>query len=321
MRDFYAEYRENMIMTMQQSLRQIRNRLDIGVQEFGAYLGLTRQSVNNLENCKKGRMSASQYLAVAALLDLYFKKHPEAYDNVIQILRSNDVSVIHNSFSCIEMHSLTAKWFLAFPGKEPLSVGETGFFAISDIEELARSYTVFFDESPFIVDGGKVAIGNIEKALRQEKQKIFMPVRAAEHLQERSNDSGDPLHCSAREAVKLIMEMQGKGSLELRGEPTDISAAHTLQWVFTKFRVFHRLALLTAEQGVAAEINKLNQSDDGFKIMLLKFEEDGSIRNWRPEELIVEETAGVKTEDSQEPAPMDEEEPDVLPELEGWGHV
>ena len=47
--DFYYQLRMNMINTMQDSLRQIRQVLDIGVQELANIVGLTRQTINNLK--------------------------------------------------------------------------------------------------------------------------------------------------------------------------------------------------------------------------------------------------------------------------------
>lgn len=287
MSDFYSEYRDNMISTMQQSLRQIRNVLGMGVQEFGDYLGLTRQSVNNLETFKS-RMSASQYLAVAALLDCYFKRHPKSYEVVTALLRNNDASRSKTTFNSIEMHSLTVKWFLCFPGKEPSIASLKECFTVKNLEEMASTYHVFLDESPFIMDGGRQAIESIEKVMVQENHKLILPMRAAENLQEMAEDGMNHYCRKAREGLKLIMDMQGRRSLELRGEVTDTTAEDTFFWVFAKFKSINRLALLTADQKLASRVDTLNQNGgNGFEILLIKFDEDGSMRKWKPEELKV----------------------------------
>ena len=59
--DFYFQLRQQMIDTMQNSLKQVRQVLGFGVQEFSDIVGLTRQTVNNLEN-RKNKMSATQYV-------------------------------------------------------------------------------------------------------------------------------------------------------------------------------------------------------------------------------------------------------------------
>ena len=50
---------------MQVSLKQIRQVLGFGVQEFGDLIGLTRQTINNLET-QKNKMSSIQYIAICA---------------------------------------------------------------------------------------------------------------------------------------------------------------------------------------------------------------------------------------------------------------
>ena len=287
MSDFYSEYRDNMISTMQQSLRQIRNIMGMGVQEFGDYLGLTRQSVNNLETLKS-RMSASQYLAVAALLDCYVKRYPEAYELVTASLRNNDTSRSKMTFNTIEMHSLTAKWFLCFPGKEPSIASLKECFTLKNLVEIASAYHVFLDESAFIMDGGRQAIESMEKVMLQGKNKLILPMRVAEKLQEMAENGLNRYYRKAREGLKLIMDMQGRRSLELRGEVTDTTVEDTFFWVFAKFKSINRLALLTIDQKLAVRINTLNQNGgNGFEILLIKFDEDGNIRKWKPEELQV----------------------------------
>ena len=74
--DFYYQLRQRMVDAMQASLKQIRQVLGFGVQEFGDLIGLTRQTINNLET-QKNKMSLTQYIAVCAVIDNYVKDKPE----------------------------------------------------------------------------------------------------------------------------------------------------------------------------------------------------------------------------------------------------
>ena len=49
--DFYYQLRQKMIDSMQNSLRQVRQVLGLGVQELSDIVGLSRPTLNNLE-CK-----------------------------------------------------------------------------------------------------------------------------------------------------------------------------------------------------------------------------------------------------------------------------
>ena len=74
--DFYYQLRQRMVETMQVSLKQIRQVLGFGVQEFGDLIGLTRQTINNLET-QKNKMSSIQSIARCAGIDQWLKDTPE----------------------------------------------------------------------------------------------------------------------------------------------------------------------------------------------------------------------------------------------------
>ncbi|MDE6834001.1 MAG: helix-turn-helix domain-containing protein [Ruminococcus sp.] len=87
--DFYSQLRQRMIDTMQISLRRIRQVIGLGVQEFSDVVGITRQSLNNLESLKV-KMSAIQFVAVCAVIDHFVESQPELMSVIISILNSND---------------------------------------------------------------------------------------------------------------------------------------------------------------------------------------------------------------------------------------
>ena len=76
-----------MVNCMQESLKQIRQVLDLGVQEFSDIVGLTRQSLNNLES-EKVRMSTVQFLAVCAVIDHMVNSQPKLRGIIYSILNS-----------------------------------------------------------------------------------------------------------------------------------------------------------------------------------------------------------------------------------------
>ena len=56
---------------MQVSLKQIRQVLGFGVQEFGDLIGLTRQTINNLET-QKNKMSSIQ--SKMKIMEIYLRR-------------------------------------------------------------------------------------------------------------------------------------------------------------------------------------------------------------------------------------------------------
>ncbi len=283
MNDFYGEYRKNMIRTMQRSLKQIRQILGIKVQDFGDYMGLSRQSINNLE--KGENMSASQYLAVSAMLDFKFKQDPEQYELVLSLLRKNDVSESKKTFSNVEMHSLVNKWFLCFPGNEPHIARLGSNFSAEDIEELVGIYHIFLDDSTFIKDGGIQAVERLERVMLREKRCFVLPLRVEESLRHKAYDEVDASCRKAQEAMVFLKAMQERGSLDLRGEIGDTTVINTLVSVFARLKFSTRMAVLTADKMLADQVHMLNRPGperSGFEVLALAFDAEGNIRNWPP---------------------------------------
>ena len=113
---------------MQVSLKQIRQVLGFGVQEFGDLIGLTRQTINNLET-QKNKMSSIQYIAICAVIDNCLKDKPELLPILSTILCSNEDENHGNIFETIENGSLLKKWFLCFPDESKIlrfGVDDTG---------------------------------------------------------------------------------------------------------------------------------------------------------------------------------------------------
>ena len=158
--DFYFRLRQSMVETMQTSLKQIRLVLGFGVQEFGDLVGLTRQTINNLES-KKNKMSVVQYVAVCAIIDHCVKDKPELLSVISTILCSNEEESDHHLFAMIENGSLLKKWFLCFPDESKILgslQNESEFMERDDFCYIAESCRIFLDQSVLCEEGFAAAL-------------------------------------------------------------------------------------------------------------------------------------------------------------------
>ena len=71
-----SEYRIQEIKKLQDNLIYIRNAGGWTTEEFGNMLGVTKQTISNLEN-KKSIMSLTQYIAIRSVLDFKISVTPE----------------------------------------------------------------------------------------------------------------------------------------------------------------------------------------------------------------------------------------------------
>ena len=74
--------KEKMIRNLQRNLKLVRSAAGWNQQELADLIGVSRQTINNIEN-QKSPMSPTQYVAIAAMLDLRQKEKP-GLNNVIE---------------------------------------------------------------------------------------------------------------------------------------------------------------------------------------------------------------------------------------------
>ena len=231
--DFYEGMRRQMIATRQQSLRQIRQMLQFGVQEFADIVGLTRQTINNLES-QKNTMSPIQYVAICAVIDHCLRDKPEQMPILSGILCSNDKSG-SKIFETIESGSMLRKWFLCFPDEARV----TGFSHVAgadvsfdDFEQIADSYKVFFDETPLYVEGFSDALDVMMAAMKRNGNQFIFPLRVVENIQRRMLNSDGEMVMVAQGAMNCLLKLQAEDLMRVRGSKDDGLLEDTLMMVF-----------------------------------------------------------------------------------------
>ena len=64
------------IQRMQDNLLLIRRTVGWTAEEFGEQIGVTRQTINNIES-GRNKLTKTQYIAMRSVLDVEIAKHPE----------------------------------------------------------------------------------------------------------------------------------------------------------------------------------------------------------------------------------------------------
>lgn len=89
-----GKYSDTDITKLQNSLLLIRNAGGWTVEVFGDMIGVTKQTISNLEN-KKTEMTKTQYIAIRAVLDYEMEENPnrEILKSAVNLaLHSDEVS-------------------------------------------------------------------------------------------------------------------------------------------------------------------------------------------------------------------------------------
>ena len=121
---------------------------------------------------------------------------------------------------------------------------------------IKNDWKIFIDTSSFLYEYSYIFFPHLIELLVKNNGKVFVALRVIEEVKKKSVD--EKLKTSAFRALDFIEEMQAKGVVDIRGDVTDNFADNVFQVVFTKFRIAHKLVLITQDVKLAEDINKLN---------------------------------------------------------------
>lgn len=312
--DFYYQLRQRMIDTMQASLKPIRQVLGFGVQEFGDLIGVTRQTINNLE-IQKNKMSSIQYIAVCAVIDNYVKDKPELLPILSTILCSNEDESTSNVFETIENGSFLRKWFMCFPDESKILdflSNTTQAIANEDFNNIAENYRIFLDQTVLFEDDFSDAIQPLALALKNNGNKFIVPLKVIEAIQNQLMSPNESNVSLAKDGMKLLIDMQKAELLDIRGEKNDVNIISTFVSVFAKFKCVNRLAIITCDAKLAKQIMGLNNDAlGGFNILVLKYSKVNGFQKWGPKDLcdekieqfiLMDDNDSLKSDDSSSAA-------------------
>lgn len=257
--------RQLMIENLQDSLRLVRHLMKFSVENFAEAIGTTPEVITELES-KKSKLSATQYIALAALIDNYFAQNDEHLSTLKKILDSDGKNYGAEYETAFRDDSLLKRWFEDFvdfdDDAENFSDAEE-----NPLTDLVHEYKIFLDAQALAeekVMNASAFVKFLTAALFDAEKKIIVPLRSIEEL-----DTG------GHRAKKFLAQMQAAGVLQIHGEETDPDFRDTILSVFKKFRGKYRLCLITPNEELAQEILRLNDSaeDDDFEIAAGFFDE------------------------------------------------
>lgn len=279
--------RKKMINTMQKSLRNIRLILGLGVQELGELIGLTRQTINNLET-KKNNMNSIQYIAICSIIENYAKEKPELLSIISTILRANEVDYENNIFDISINSSFLRKWFLCFQTKTKI-LKNLGFELKNEKKflnnKLSKEYKIFIDSSAILKKNFIDSLYSLLILMIENNNKFIISLKTIEYIQYKLVNCSPEEEEKYKNTIKLLSEMKSRSLIEIHGEETDINEEITLISVFTKFKVIYKLALITDSLKLAKQISLINNDIvEDNKILLLQISDDNQVLEYDRED-------------------------------------
>lgn len=284
MLDFFLHTREKMIADLQAALRSVRQVLGLSAQELGDLIGVTRQTVNNLETGKTP-MSPTQYIAIAAVLDEVLEEKPELYPALTAVIQSAGHSAPDSlAGEIINVHngSFLKRWFMCFPGTGLFghTLEELPMFDEDALKTIARNYKIFVNYDSLLAGNARGFFNLFAPVLKEHGNRLIVPMLVVETLQKMLLAPDPSLASQAREGLALLADLLARDVLQIRGEQTDKTISSLLFSVFAKHKSNYRLLLITQDQSLAQDILSLNrkQSLPGFSIVCCYLDGEGCLK-------------------------------------------
>lgn len=256
------QLRTSMISNMQSSIKFIRPLLGLSVQEMAELMGVTRQTINNLES-NKSSMSVTQYIAICAVIDNKCKDNYEVLRAINAIIRANstpniDINELYDGL-------FLEKWFSTFPNYELLKSDEIYGWDMLDkalLEKLATNYKIFINYDSLMLPDSEIFFKRFSKVLQNCQSKMIIPLRVIERLQNLAKEDDDKLSIQAKHAIKCIVQMQSDEVIQIRGEESDLENPNDLFIdLFEKYNGEYNLALITQSKCLAHTVLNIERCD------------------------------------------------------------
>lgn len=275
--DFYEKTRLNLIKHLQLSLKTIRQIMGLSAQDLGNLISLTRQSINNLENVKS-QMTATQYVALCAVIDDFTANKPELLPAISAVLEASLSNTSNSEASYVHNGSFLKKWFMSFEQQQGKK--ETALFSDNYnylLKELAQNYKLFFDWTSLLAPGAEQFIKGLVPRLLEANGTIIVPLRVVEHIQQMVLSADPQESAEAQQAISLLGNLQKQGVLQIRGEKNDSNVYSTFISVFAKYKAAYRLFLITQDEVLANDVIDMNEKESmsGFPIAAGALSEEG----------------------------------------------
>ncbi|SHH23804.1 CFI-box-CTERM domain-containing protein [Clostridium grantii] len=131
--------------------------------------------------------------------------------------------------------------------------------ALNNLEYYFSNYKIFIDTCSLLHFASDQFWLHVVPIIQKTANKVIIPIRAMEEIKKHCTNTDKPeLKKKAQSALENLNRLISAGLLELRGEETDNFADNVFQVVFTKFRMTHKLLLITQDGDLAADIYNLN---------------------------------------------------------------
>ncbi|NLL19305.1 MAG: hypothetical protein GX262_09830, partial [Clostridia bacterium] len=155
--------------------------------------------------------------------------------------------------------------------------------AASNLAYYVNTHKLFIDTCSLLHFRIDQFLENITPLLQETGNQLIISIRVIDELvKHQGNPTNQELADKAKHGLLLLQKLQQQNLIEIRGEETDNFADNVFAVIFTKFRLSHRLLLITQDGNLAKDILSLNEvrSAKGHKVAVKRINKHGFLSNF-----------------------------------------
>lgn len=272
----FTEAQISQLQFLQRNLRKIRSICEWSVNDFANVLGLTRQTINNLE-MDRTSLTPTQFLSIAAMIERRCQNSPELFDYLnicfAQFPHKLDSLSVKDNGKYIKLQDA---WFSTFPKQFPLSTKSTetacSIESMDLMEKISNSYKIILCPDVLLAEEGVLCVEELGTLCQASNNPIILPATSLQEIEHL-------LYCKTLEKLNLWNK---ENKIKYVGEENDPPLAELIISKILKFKTSFKLCIITDNQALAADIQKVDslQTISGHKILIIKINKKGYLELW-----------------------------------------
>lgn len=252
---------------IQKNFRKLRSICEWSASDVAEIMGVTRQTINNIE-LGKTLLSPLQYIGFSAMLEYCRKTRP-------QIAAHLDIYLMHFPKSeQVAGANLLAEWFASFPKQFPetssLKDALRNVQSVDLIEHIVGRCKVFV--TPDIFQGNRKCLEELGTVALRYENPLIVPAKALSQIMPSLNE----------DCRDFVTACRCDGRIRFYGSERDASLAEVITTQILRLRAKYPLCLVTGDQVLAADVQTLGrlQSVPGYDILTARIVNDTYLELW-----------------------------------------